>query len=445
MLHSALPPTPTSGVHPVGCGCGCAFSASESPLVEGLNGEVLGAARYTCEIGKPLFEDTRREAFQRQRLAADVMGRERVGKCLWAVADLSSAVAITKGEKRARYTGLQTCGSVWMCPVCAGRVAETRRREMNKALAAARAEGLAVFLMTLTFRHSADEGLADTLTALKASMKAFRNHRSFATLRKTGMVGTVVATEMTHGHHGWHPHAHILVFWKGDKEEGHEALEALREPWLASLAGQDREGEGAAFDLRDGSAAGKYVAKWGAAEELTLGGKKTGKAGGLHPWQILDKTRHSARARGLFFEYAMATKGRRALVWSPGLKARFEVDDVSDEEAAEASDQEAADLVESVIITLRREEWIEARKRGRARLLEAAEAGGTAAVIGVLTVQQASSDPDPQRPPRGWQGSGSGHRNDGSGEAARPNGPPRSAPREGPPQAANKGQSCPIP
>lgn len=373
------------------------------------------------------------------------MGRERVGKCLWAVADLSSAATITKGAKRARFTGLQTCGSVWMCPVCAGRVAETRRREMNKALAGARAEGLAVFLMTLTFRHGAEETLAETLTALKASMKAFRNHRSFATLRKAGMVGTVVATEMTHGHHGWHPHAHILVFWDGNAEEGREALEALRGPWLASLAGKGREGEGAAFDLRDGSAAGKYVAKWGAAEELTLGGKKTGKAGGLHPWQILDETRHSGRARALFFEYATATKGRRALVWSPGLKSRFEVDEVSDQEAAEASEQEAADLVESIIITLRRDEWIEARKRGRSRLLDAAETGGTAAVIRVLTGQQAPSDPDPQRPPRGWQGAGSGHRHDGSGEAARPNGTPRSATREGPPQAANEGQSRRLP
>jgi len=41
---------------------------------------------------------------------------------------------------------------------------------------------------------------------------------------------------------------------------------------------------------------------------------------------------HQKRAEGLFREYAEATKGRRQLSWSPGLKKRYAIADMNDEE-----------------------------------------------------------------------------------------------------------------
>lgn len=381
-----------------------------SPLVGPESGGTAassGSPRYTYEIGWPL---ARREAFRRQRLAARIMRQERVAGCGWALIDGGAGVDVVKGESRARFVGLQACGSIWMCPACAARIAETRRRELNQALAAARAEGLAVFLVTLTFRHGAGEPLVETLGALKASMKALRQHRAWKRLKASGLVGNIVGTEITEGLNGFHPHAHMLAFWSGDADDGAASLEALRAPWMASLAGQGRGGNGAAFDVRDGSAAGRYVAKWGAAEELALGVRKASKKGGRTPWQILDETPTSGRARALFFEYAMATKGRRALVWSNGLKARFGVDEVADSDAAEVSPE----VVESLVLSLRKAEWSEARKRGRAEILEAAEAGGAGAVVALLTSPPGPSDHGPERPQRAAEAHGQTVRKDGS-------------------------------
>ncbi|GAE10038.1 hypothetical protein [Paenibacillus sp. JCM 10914] len=42
-----------------------------------------------------------------------------------------------------------------------------------------------------------------------------------------------------------------------------------------------------------------------------------------------------------FKEYALATKGKQQLVWSPGLKDRYLIDDKSDEEVATEKVEEA--------------------------------------------------------------------------------------------------------
>lgn len=345
----------------------------------------------TCENGGPLeSEDPRRKAFRRQRQAAKVLGRERVGKCCWSCQDTASGATFQTRQEGGRVVlaGLQTCASVWHCPVCSSRISEVRRREMNTALENARRQGLAVFLVTLTFRHSEGEPLAETLEALKGAAKSWREHRAFKRARKAGIVGTIVATELTHGSNGWHPHLHILVFWEGGKAEGREALEALREPWLVSLAKQGRTGTGAAYDVQDGTQAGQYVAKWGAAEEMALGNKKDGKKAGRSPFQLLDTAPFSGTDRALFVAYGLAVKGRRQLVWTRGLKDRLGVNETTDDAAAvEVIEEHAVPL-----LTVHWQRWRFVRKKGRARLCEAGEEGGAAAILAVVATEPDTED-----------------------------------------------------
>ena len=77
----------------------------------------------------------------------------------------------------------------------------------------------------------------------------------------------------------------------------------LREPWLASLRAEGLDGSGAAFQVQGATAAGNYVGKWGAAEELALSGKKSGRAG-RSPFQLLADyaDQNDARAGALFAE-----------------------------------------------------------------------------------------------------------------------------------------------
>ena len=60
-----------------------------------------------------------------------------------------------KKHKTASYGGLQTCGSVWVCPVCgAQRWWNVAAGEIQQAMAQHRACGGEVHLLTLTAPHT---------------------------------------------------------------------------------------------------------------------------------------------------------------------------------------------------------------------------------------------------------------------------------------------------
>ena len=118
---------------------------------------------------------------------------------MWAVASLSYGVDVINNtqEGRARFSGLQTCGSIWACPCCSGTVSEQRRRELNALLAWARKQGLHPVMLTLTARHSVDHRLAELLDGMKNAKRRLTTHRTFAKLLRPQLVGYVTATEVT--------------------------------------------------------------------------------------------------------------------------------------------------------------------------------------------------------------------------------------------------------
>jgi hypothetical protein len=275
---------------------------------------------------------------------------------------------------RASYGGLFRCGNVWACPDCGKRIARSRAEEANIALAAARKAGLTVALVTLTFQHTAKMPLAASVDALKRAKMRFAERAGY---RRLPLVGTITATEATIGERaGWHPHVHMLVFLEGGEAAGLKALRALAPVWRDCLKSVGLSGGRAAFHVANGSAAGDYIAKtWAAAEELTLGNVKSGKAGGRSPEQLLaDAADGCGQSRQLWAEYARAFHGKRQLVWSRGLKARFNVSEVTDAEAAQAAD--AADAQTVVLRTFSPAEWAIARER-KIAILRAAERGAS--------------------------------------------------------------------
>lgn len=316
--------------------------------------------------------------FALQRVAAGLLPTERVGNCLWTKIGLAPSIDVRKETgSKAHFTGLQTCGSVWHCPVCSQRISEARRKEANKLLAWARAEVCFPVLLTLTARHGLRDALEPLLDGLKGSLRALRRSRAWGRLKPV-LVGSVTATEVTHGRNGWHPHFHVLVILKGDFQTIVDGLEGLRPEWLRSLAKHGLEGNGHAFAWQAGNAAGQYVAKFGAAEELTLGAKKEGRLGGRSPVQLLeDAGNGDAKAGALFREYARAFKGRRQLSWSPGLKALVGVDELDDDELAKCS--EAGE----VLARIAPGDWARVR-RHRARVLAIADLEGQKGLLTFL-------------------------------------------------------------
>ena len=319
-------------------------------------------------------QQNRAQLFRYQRVAASILKQQRVAHCLWSMADLATQVQVKRRHGSARFTGLQTCGSVWHCPCCSARISEVRRVELNDALAQARVLGLRVALITLTARHSASDPLPELLDALKKAKRHWHDSRTYKGF-KDAIRGTITATELTHGKNGWHPHFHVLMFYRsfGDPIRTLSVEPTLRDQWLASLKACGLDGNGAAFRLDDADAAGNYVAKWGAAEEMTLtakkGGPDGGKTKGRHPFDFLRTAAVSPADRALFFTYATAFKGRRQLQWTPGLRTLLAVPHVPDPQAAVIEDSNEDEWLASIAPS----DWSGVRVKGRGVILDRCE------------------------------------------------------------------------
>ena len=315
-----------------------------------------------------------------------------VSKCRWTkIGGEVSLNLMNVGENqvRAAFKGVKICGNVWGCPVCSARISQTRRGEMNTLLAWSRENRFFPVMLTLTTRHGRDDRLSDMLERMKRAKERLRQRREW---RQLPFVGSVTATEITHGvRHGWHPHFHeIIILEASSEEEALELVKPLGDAWRASLRGQGLDGAEAAFDAQGAGSAGDYVAKWGAAEEVTLSNSKTGKkskAGkGRSPRELVRMAGSGdAETRELWLEYFKATSGRRRrqLVWSRGLKDLCGLTEVTDEDAATVEEAEK----EQELRSWDNEGWRRVRTK-RVRLMEAGERGGRDAV------RQAESGPD---------------------------------------------------
>jgi len=355
-------------------------------------------------VGRSEGHDPRKQGrsdrFRWQRHAAGLLGgKARVGLCRWSMISRADGVDVVTSSyagsdaRFAHYEGLQTCGSVWNCPCCSARISSTRRDELNLLLSWARAQGHSVQMVTLTARHGRGDELVDLLNRMKGAKRRWAQHRAYRRLKPI-IVGTVTATEVTGGGaNGWHPHFHMIIVSAGSVD-----LDKLREPWLASLRASGLNGTGAGWLVQDASQAGRYVAKWGAAEEVALGARKKGR-GGLTPMQLLAASCDYAdkRASFLWREYSSAFQGRRQLVWSRGLKAMVGVGDIADDEAAR--DQQQDGQQEEGRVNVSADEWsprdrdrLGAQHR-RAQILDVAEVEGEAGVRRVVIERGTDGEP----------------------------------------------------
>lgn len=288
------------------------------------------------------------ERFALQAVARDLLPSERVRHCLRTRQRGAKHVEVWRSVeyRRAHYKRLQTCGSVWHCPVCAAKISERRRAELEACTALHKASGGGLALLTLTNSHSRADRLSDLLEAQAVALKRFWTDRaSLRLFKRLGVVGLVRAVEVTHGNaNGWHPHYHILLFLDSPRSAGQ--LKAIRfdlaQRWIdcckaAGLPLPDLE-HGA--DIRGADWAARYASKWGLEQEVTKGHTKKGRGDRATPWDLLRRAlAGDQRAGVLFQEFAQAFKGKRQLYWSSGLKDRFAVEEKADEQlAAEVED-----------------------------------------------------------------------------------------------------------
>lgn len=273
---------------------------------------------------------------------------------LWSVSSLSdvrkcgkvpraSLLPLVEAPGGIRLTGLCTCHSVWVCPICAPEIRAARGAEIAEALSSRLSDGGFVSFGTGTLSHSGGHSLRSTYSLVVDAWAAVCRDGSVKRFRKAhGYWGFIRTTEVTHSfRNGWHPHMHWLDFW-----EEPQSWEDLKEyqglVWGAWSRAVTRLGVGRRASPERGvlvlpvrlgevEELSKYVVEMdvpSAAFELTaVSTKKARSDGGLAPFELLAKVYGPGSKPwvDLWWEYEQSTRGRRMLGSSRGLLKRLGV------------------------------------------------------------------------------------------------------------------------
>lgn len=289
-----------------------------------------------------------------------VTGLERVQLCGRRMAFGAAGVEVRANPGGlASYSGVQTCGSVWVCPPCAAKIRTARAEEVQLAAERHVALGGGVVFGTLTLRHRRSDPLQQSMDAVPEAWRRVQQDGTLRRLRKRYGFGFLRAVEQTWTReNGWHVHAHVVLLT--DTVLDDDALAAITERitdvWQAAalaLTGRmPSRSRGSQWErsTRAADAAG-YLTKlqepdregWSVGAELVRSDAKRGRASraSLHPFEIAQRAVHGdAVMFRLWREYEHATHRRRALTWSRGLRDRLlpDRDALEDEQLAAAAE-----------------------------------------------------------------------------------------------------------
>ena len=293
--------------------------------------------------------------FLLQDQSAKLLPKERVSNCLKKRIDKTKLreVKYNESRKKAHWSNVQRCGSVWICPVCAKQITEKRRDELKRGIETWKTAHFGgVLLLTLTFSHSVKESLSSLLERQRKALKIFyETTKVQVLLKQIGVKYKIKALEMTYGQNGWHPHNHILLLTQSQIENFKSLIPDLSVLWIKACtkAGLSAPSMTHGLDIRDGNYANQYVAKWGLDYELSKGHVKKGRNGGLTPFDLLqysvvDAVVNERSVKSLWQEFGIASKGKRQLEWGRGLKSILKIEDKSDQELAEETEHESISM-----------------------------------------------------------------------------------------------------
>lgn len=324
----------------------------------------------------------RRDRFAAQRVLWRESKHKRVRACGQHASANSDGVQLrvthTDAGATAGFAGLQTCGSVWSCPVCSARILSTRQQEIADAVDRWAETGGQVAMMTFTMRHDASDNLADLWAALSEGwhgITAGKVHQAekevygIATTRVVASgkrAGQTVPThvlpwlrvvEVTHGYNGWHVHVHAIVFLGADVERAD--LEALYATWwkrwnsglessgvdgslmvntVETFVGRDVSKRVGAYVTKNTYTAGQVAGLEAARSDL-----KTGRFGNRSPFEILrdlvlqpNGPDTVERDAALWAVFELASHKKRQMTWARGARKVLGLDVVeqTDEEIA---------------------------------------------------------------------------------------------------------------
>ena len=153
------------------------------------------AAPGTEKAGK----DRRLGTRKLRALLRTVTNVERCQRCGRDIT--GSVVALVVREDVAHIAGVETCGRIWLCPVCSAKIRAHRGDEIAEAVGrhVIARDGDAYFL-TATLPHDQGDALTASLGTLAAAWRWMTSHKLYkAMTKRLDLVGYVKAVEITHG------------------------------------------------------------------------------------------------------------------------------------------------------------------------------------------------------------------------------------------------------
>ena len=288
-------------------------------------------------------------------ITSDWSKAPRLAKCSWRI---GQSVPVHAANGMAHFSGTERCSSIWACPVCSSVIRAERAREIDQAVNAHHDAGGAALFVTLTIRHKTRDPLKQSLEAVLGSWRKLLQGGAWVGTKRTegmrdryGVVGYIRSTEITYGDNGWHPHIHAVILLSedlsedaverfGDEVHGHWARHVQKV--TGRMPTRDHGIDVQKLD-KEGKVIGQYLSKmqdegtkekkWGVSAELARTDVKHGRGGSFVPFELLDRDHEYSEAQRyvLWSEYAKATRGRRAITWSRGLKDLYEVGEMTDE------------------------------------------------------------------------------------------------------------------
>lgn len=311
------------------------------------------------------------------------------------------------------YSGLQTCSSVWICPVCAKKISEVRRQEIEKAVETHKSGS--ILMVTFTIPHYIYDSLKSSYDLLLDCRRIMKGQKKVKNLKKRFMkqsfeeiaekfdyLGDIASIEITYSDKsGFHPHCHSLFFFNRflTIQERAEFENLMRFAWCDALLYRKKLEYKKSFDflfvrglkVDEIKNLADYVTKaetkdksfseiqkivecyknrWKYSEELTKSHSKNGRMQSLTPFDFLRIIRMTKdtnifkKFSSLFCEYYQATFGKRQIFWGKcfkskvGMKQHFKINSVSDEEITQGEEQEKDKFLGS----LSHNDWVYIRR-----------------------------------------------------------------------------------
>ena len=278
-------------------------------------------------IGREIADQTRarRERYEHRRVAATLLPNEAVSKCGRSISSMepsnSVAVRVSHETRRAFYSCLVTCRSVWHCPNCAKRISSDRRERINHVTQRHTAAGGTAYPATFTLPHDPSCDLKNLRTALSECFTQTISGRQWQKARaEAGLVDFLRCLEVTHGPNGWNPHLHCIFYFDSADAARIDAFgKRLFERWARFVEdrryGRCNPSIWSFKRANDPAAAVTYITKWGSIPAMEQSSGANRSALSRTPWQILRDIhiRNEPDDRALFTEYAAALKGARHL------------------------------------------------------------------------------------------------------------------------------------